>query len=94
MPTHSLDHAHLTIVTRSFVSSSPIQASLSPEMRSARVPLITRVIARGVQIPEQPVADTGKIGKGLAWALSLEAGAALAIYAVWHFVHVLQQFHI
>lgn len=93
MPTHSLDHARLTIVTRSFVSSSPMRASSSPAMKAAKVPVITRVIAREPQVPEQPMADTGKIGKGLAWALSLEAVAALAVYAAWHFVHVLH-FHL
>ncbi|MGB0065790.1 MAG: hypothetical protein WBP85_15210 [Terracidiphilus sp.] len=84
MPTRPLDHAQLTVVTRSFVSSSPIPGSSSPAMRSARVPIITRIVAHGPTLPQEAVADGVKLGKGLAWALALEGAAALIIYAGWH----------
>ncbi|MGH9560063.1 MAG: hypothetical protein ACRD3S_01290 [Terracidiphilus sp.] len=85
MQTRSLDHARLTVVTSSFVSSSPIPGSSSPAMRSARVPIITRVVARGPAMPQGAVVHTGDFGRGFAWALMIEATAALLIFAAWHF---------
>ncbi len=51
-----------------------------------------RVTANEAAVPQKAAEDVGNLAKGFAWALMIEGAAALAIYAVWHFWHVLQ-FH-
>lgn len=41
------------------------------------------------ECPPEAIVNHKELGKGVRWALGIEAVAALSIYEIWHFFHLL-----
>lgn len=85
MPTNRINDAHLTVITRAYVVHSPLARNTARPRRMLVVPRAAEMAA----MPQEPAVAPGNVGKGLAWALTLEGAGGLAFYAVWHFWHML-----
>ena len=44
---------------------------------------------REAECPPEAIVDRHDLGKGMRWALAIEATAALSVYAIFHFCHLL-----
>ena len=76
--------------TRLLHSSNSPTFSRSFEMHSYAAPLMpvraldARAMSREADSRNEAFTDLSNVVKGVTWALSIEGGAALFFYAVWH----------
>jgi hypothetical protein len=76
--------------TQSFDRSTISRIAVPPMSRALQVrTVIVRVLEPGEfesaieQWPAEAIDNRRSLGKGLRWALGIEAGAALGIYCLW-----------
>lgn len=86
MPTPRIDEARLTVITRAYVVHSPLSRNTA---RPHRVQVLPRAAANERAMTQEAGMGRGNFAKGFAWTLTIEGAAVLAIYAAWHFGHLL-----
>lgn len=50
--------------------------------------LDTRAVSREADWRAEQFGDLSRLARGVSWALSIEGGAALLLYVIWHLWHV------
>lgn len=50
--------------------------------------LDAQAMGREEELGDEGFLEAGNVAKGVSWAISIEGGAALLFYAVWHLWHV------
>jgi hypothetical protein len=82
------------------VTTQPFDSSISPTfprsfaMQSYAAPfaasdaLDARAMVREERSGDEALSDVSNVVRGVSWALSIEGGAALLFYVIWHLWHV------
>ena len=75
--------------TASTLLVKPVQMSNSSLLMSHTEWLDVGALHGEAEYPPDAIVNHHDLGKGLSWALAIEAAATLIVYAIWHVCHML-----
>jgi hypothetical protein len=86
MATRHFENASLATLSDSILSSALLMDGFPAPLR------LTHVEQPGTEVRQEPfpppaVVEFSNIGKCIRWAFAVEGGAAVAVYAIWAFLH-------